>query len=132
MPRNTTVKTVETVQAATLPDVQSLRITELESQVEALTLKLAKSIDPMKIESDCASVMGQLKAKLKNPARFHKASVSLKNSRSRETKDVDLDGLNDREKAVYKFVMGAKNELSSLAVRLSTWNTGTSLKDAER
>jgi hypothetical protein len=40
MPRNTTVKTVETVQATVIPDVQSLRIAELENQVRTLTAKL--------------------------------------------------------------------------------------------
>jgi hypothetical protein len=137
MPRKTTVNivpTVEvpTVQAAIIPDVQSLRIAELECQVEALTLKLAKSIQPEKVESDYASVVGQLKAKMKGKRGFALLSVSLKNDCLTEKATQSLEGLSDREKKVLSFVSKVGKAYITLQNGLATWNTGTSMKETER
>ena len=124
--------TVETVQAAVIPDASALRIAELEAQVEALQLKLARCFNPDKIESDYASVVGQIKAKMKGKRGFAMLSVSLKHDCLTEKATQSLEGLSDREKKVLSFVSKVGKAYVTLANGLATWNTGTSLKDAER
>lgn len=104
-------------------DESALKIASLEKKVERLTLELAR-FNLSKIQSDVASVIGQMEKKLKDNGEepsVISGRISMKNLSGVTRSGFTVKSLSEKEVKAYAYTLSLRTKLSSLLSDLSHW-----------
>lgn len=105
-------------------DESALKIASLEKKVERLTLELAR-FNLSKIQSDVASVIGQMEKKLKDNGEepsVISGRISMKNLNGVTRSGFSVKSLSEKEVKAYAYTLSLRTKLSSLLSDLSHWS----------
>lgn len=105
-------------------DESALKIASLEKKLEKLQLELAR-FNLSKIQSDVASVIGQMEKKLKDNGEepsVISGRISMKNLNGVTRSGFSVKSLSEREVKAYAYTLSLRTKLSSLLSDLSHWS----------
>lgn len=103
------------------PDnVLNVRLAQAEKDLERANLKLARFNIDNEL-SNCASVIGQLKPKLKDEGARVRLSVSLKGGTWKDANSGSLEGLNERERKALAFVAQYETAIRKVLSLKAQW-----------
>lgn len=107
-------------EGVTHDNVLKVQLAQTEKDLERANLKLARFNLDNEL-SNCASVIGQLKPKLKDEGARVRLSVSLKGGTWKDANSGSLEGLNERERKALAFVAQYETAIRKVLSLKAQW-----------
>ena len=107
-------------EGVTPDNLLKVQLAQTEKELERANIKLARFNLDNEL-SNCASVIGQLKPKLKDEGARIRLSVSLKGGTWKDANSGSLEGLNERERNALAFVAQYETAIRKVLALKAKW-----------